>query len=258
MFWFSHNLEIKHNLVHHTKNEGIGVAAGPHDLAIHHNTVHNVGQASQRIAIYLDAWTEHQYNIDVYNNRVYDNQGQGITVASEGGGLLEKVNIYNNLVYNSGVDWGGIGVAPWSTTSSPTHPLQNITFVNNTVYNCAGGGITINNPEVKKILVRNNIFYQSGQALRIDPVVPAAELTIDHNLTGDPLFVAAGLANFRLQATSPAIDGGSALGAPAFDFDDHLRPAGAGYDLGAFEYGSSPGPTPAPAVLWLPLMIKVR
>ena len=250
MFWFSHNLEIKNNLVHHTKNEGIGAAAGPHDIEIHHNTVHNVGQGSQRIGIYIDAWTEHQYNIDVFNNLVRDNGGQGIIVASEGGGLLENVYIFNNIVYNSGFDWGGIGVAPWSTTSSVTHPVHNVSFVNNTVYNCAGGGIVINNPEVEDILIRNNVLYQSGESLRIDPSVPAEELTIDHNLTTDPDFVDAAAANFRLQSTSPGIDTASAVGAPGYDFDDNFRPAGDGFDMGAFEYGST---SARPFSVFLPL-----
>ena len=162
-------------------------------------------------------------------------------VASEGGGVLDHVNIYNNIVYNAGYGGGGMGVAPWTTTSSATHPVHNVNFVNNTVYNCLGGGIFINNPEVENILIRNNIFYQSGEALRIDPIVPVSEITSDHNLTSNPQFVNASMANFRLQATSPAIDAGSAIKAPGFDFDGNSRPAGFGYDIGAFEYESISG-----------------
>ena len=152
----------------------------------------------------------------------------------------------------SGYDWGGIGVAPWSTTSAISHPVHNINFVNNTVYNCMGGGIVINNPEIKNILIRNNIFYQSGQALRIDPSVPILQLTIDHNLLSNPQFVNATTSNFRLQATSPAIDAGMAAEAPRIDFDDNFRPAGAGYDIGAFEYGS----TSEQYIILLPSILK--
>jgi hypothetical protein len=239
MYWYAHDLVIKNNVVHHTKNEGIGAAAGPHDLSVFHNTVYAVGQGSQRVGIYVDAWTESQYNIEVYSNRVFDNGGQGITVASEGGGLLENINIYNNVVYNSGYDWGGLGVAPWSSTSATNHPIHKVRFVNNTVYNCAGGGIVINNPEVEDVLIRNNIFYQSGQGLRIDPSVPGAQLTIDHNLTGDPRFVSTSLPDFHLQAASPAIDAGMADQAPGTDYDGRSRPTGLGYDIGAFEYSDA-------------------
>jgi len=249
MFWFSHDLEVKNNIVHHTKNEGIGVAAGPHDVRIHHNTVHHVGLGSARVGIYIDAWTENQYNIDVYNNLVYENNGQGIVAASEGGGLLEYVNIFNNIVYDVGYDWGGIGVAPWSTTSSVSHPIHNVSFTNNTVFNCTGGGIVINNPEVENILIRNNIFFQSGQGLRIDPSVPELQLIIDHNLTEDPQFVNTATLDLHLQTSSPAIDAGTSEAAPGFDYDNYLRPAGSGYDIGAYEFGSTipiPDPTPTP------------
>ena len=89
--------------------------------------------------------------------------------------------------------------------------------------------------------------------------MPLSQLTIDHNLESDPHFISEAEANFRLQSTSPAIDAGSDIGAPGFEFDDKLRPAGDGYDIGAFEYGAAdvpaptptfaptPAPTPAPA-----------
>jgi hypothetical protein len=115
-----------------------------------------------------------------------------------------------------------------------------------------GGGIVINNPEVKYILIRNNIFYQSGQALRIDDSVPLSQLTIDHNLTNDPQFVNASTSNFRLRANSPAIDAGSPVEAPEYDFDDKFRPIGSGFDIGAFEYGSAF----ERAIIVLPLLLK--
>jgi len=52
----------------------------------------------------------------------------------------------------------------------------------------------------------------------------------------DPLFVDQAGGNYRLQMTSPAIDAGSATGAPATDFTGiTARPQGAGVDIGAFE-----------------------
>jgi len=49
----------------------------------------------------------------------------------------------------------------------------------------------------------------------------------------DPGFVAAD--NFHLASTSPAIDTGTATGAPDHDFDGRPRPSGARFDIGAFE-----------------------
>ena len=94
------------------------------------------------------------------------------------------------------------------------------------------------------------------------------ELTVDHNLTdgdrdpefeftgvGDlvdvsPAFVNPLLGNYRLLAGSPAIDVGSAVGAPGTDFDGQARPTGAGVDIGADEY------VPFTNFLYLPFTFK--
>jgi len=41
---------------------------------------------------------------------------------------------------------------------------------------------------------------------------------------------------------SPAIDAGTSQNAPSVDNECMVRPAGNGYDIGAYEYGSSPDP----------------
>ena len=76
--------------------------------------------------------------------------------------------------------------------------------------------------------------------------MPSSQLSIDHNLTSNPQFVNATTSNFHLQATSPAIDTGSADGSPRFDFDGKLRPIGSGYDIGAYEYGN---------IIFLPIIV---
>jgi hypothetical protein len=70
-----------------------------------------------------------------------------------------------------------------------------------------------------------------------------------HDLNQDPLVVNDTLASFdgHLQANSPAIDSGLAVGSlnglvPANDLEGNNRPAGAGVDRGAYEYGgTTPG-----------------
>ena len=59
--------------------------------------------------------------------------------------------------------------------------------------------------------------------------------TGDGNIDADPLFVHADN-DLHLQLTSPCIDTGIADGAPSDDLDGYLRPIGAGYDMGAYEY----------------------
>jgi SdrD B-like domain/IPT/TIG domain len=58
------------------------------------------------------------------------------------------------------------------------------------------------------------------------------------------------LGNYRLSASSPAIDTGidavGAVNAPLTDIDDGLRPALTGFDIGADEYGATVAPPPPP------------
>lgn len=55
------------------------------------------------------------------------------------------------------------------------------------------------------------------------------------NSTSSPMYVNAEGGNLRLQAGSPAIDRGTATGAPATDIERARRPKGAGVDIGAYE-----------------------
>ncbi len=74
---------------------------------IHNNYIHSFYQDG---AIYLDAWdaglngTESLHNIDIYSNRI--EHAGGISVGSERGGIVENINIYNNIITDS--SWAGI------------------------------------------------------------------------------------------------------------------------------------------------------
>ncbi len=105
---------------------------------------------------------------------------------------------------------------------------------------------------------RNNIHFNDGwqpYGTSINGVPAGAALAADHNLLYDPsqtysatiwskdirnqnpLFANATADNYRLQPGSPAIDGGVNVGSTV-DLAGNSRPQGAGYDIGAYEYGS--------------------
>ena len=148
--------------------------------------------------------------------------------------------------------------------SGYTHPIKNIKFINNTAYNNGvtwGGGIFLENPTAQNIVIRNNIFSQNlSFQISNEAGITGTNLTVDHNLIngyrddddeirgtdyveGDPLFVSASGSDFHLQQNSPAIDKGSSSDAPGDDYEGNVRPYGAGYDIGAYEYGSGRGST---------------
>jgi hypothetical protein len=252
--------EVKNNEVHHSGpgsigGEGINIKDGSSNGKVYNNHVHHLN----RLGIYVDAWDKHTYNIDVYGNVAHDiNDNDGFTLASEMGGLLENVSFYNNIAYDCDV----LGITISRNGDSSTHPMKNITIINNTFYNNGaggwGGGIAVDNPNVQNVVIRNNIVSQNITfQMEVEPDVSMSNLTVDHNLIhgyrnygdeikgsdyveGDPLFVSTSTHDFHLQENSPAIDAGSSVNAPSDDYDGTSRPQGSGYDIGAYEYQSGP------------------
>lgn len=249
--------EIKNNHVHDggpgtLGGEGIDTKDGSSNGKVYKNLVDNL---PNRVGIYVDAWDKHTYNIDVFQNIVHDCGADGFDVASEAGGLLENVRIYNNIAYNN--KYNGITIANWGEPV-PEHPLKDIKVINNTFYNNGqgswGGGINIENPVAQNVVIRNNICSQNlSFQIVAEPNVPTKNLTVDHNLIDGyrgydgemygsdyvedfPRFVDPFGADFHLQSTSPAIDKGSSVDAPIDDYDGTPRPQMTGHDIGAYEY----------------------
>jgi parallel beta-helix repeat protein len=209
------SFEIRNNYVHDVGNpdkEGIDAKDGASNGKIFGNRVHDTG-----LGIYVDAWNKHTYNIEVSGNTVHDNGGDGITLASEQGGLLENVRVFNNISFNNTLN--GIDISACCTRS---HPMKDIVVVNNTFYRNGrdwGQGIYIENPQVENFVFRNNICSQNLTfQIALDSAVPAGVYTIDHNLIdgvsetygeswveGDPAFVDPSRGDFHLREGSPAI-----------------------------------------------------
>ncbi len=252
--------EIRNNEVHDNlqgRGEGICLKDGSTFGSAHHNHVHNVPS----VGIYIDAWTEHTHDIDVYANRVHNVRGSGISLASEMGGLLEHVRVFNNLSYSNDT----LGFDLSANGTSITHPMSGVTITNNSFWNNGltwGGGLGISHEQWTGLVIRNNAaagnlsFEMDAESINLSPA------TIDHNLIGalhdypgefcgascqmgDPIWVNPATADFHLQSTSPAIDNGLATSAPAGDFEGNVRPSGCAFDIGAYEF--VPLPIAAPA-----------
>lgn len=257
----SDNCEISKNNIHDNGlgtigGEGIDVKEGSHDINVFQNEVHHL---NNRTGIYTDAWDLHTYDINIYSNTVHHCSETGIAVASENGGLIENVMIYNNIIYSNKYD--GIELGEWSDIGfTGEKPIKNVKIINNTCHkngafeNGWAYGINIDNPHAENIIIRNNICSENNAQIAIQQIMSGG--IVDHNLffgnntdvgtlygsdsiIGDPLFVDESLNNFHLQNTSPAIDNGSSANAPNLDFDNTARPYGGGFDIGAYEFNPS-------------------
>ncbi len=254
----SYNFEIRNNTVFNGGpgnhgGEGIDAKEGAHDGKIYKNLVYDL---PNRLGIYVDAYSKHTYNIEVFRNVVHDCGHGGVALSSEKGGLLENISVFNNISFHN--EYFGIILSDWDGDLSDTHPMKKITVINNTVYNNTwpdtdwSGGIIVENREAEDVVIRNNICSDNMFQIIAEDGVNLAELTTDHNLTegdkgypgkifegsfeGDPGFVDAAKSDFHLNSNSGAIDEGSSELAPGIDFDGNKRPQGAGYDIGAYEY----------------------
>jgi len=147
------------------------------------------------------------------------------------------ITVRNNIFDAGGVTTWFIAVAV--TDDSGRAPRRNV-ICNNTAYMggwgnefrlCTIGGMAENTT------VRNNLASAPHTSDRQLIVGSGSGLVADHNLlTSVPGFVNAAAGDFRLGSGSPAIDAGLAVPQVFEDWLGHLRPRGATYDLGAYEY----------------------
>ena len=255
--------EINNNHVHHggpgtNGGEGIDAKDGSSNGKIYANHVHHM--SGDRTCLYMDAWDKPTFNIEVFQNILHD-CGAGISLASENGGRLENIRVYNNIVYHNRSN--GLEIGNWGEPGVPVRAVDSVIFVNNTVvdngYAGWGGGMHNENPDATNIVVRNNIFSQNLSFQIADEAgLSGADLAIAHNLVDsyqdypgetrgsdaveeDPRFVNPSAKDFHLQSTSPAIDSGSSVDAPGIDFAGIFRPQDGNddgtpaYDIGAYE-----------------------
>ncbi len=169
---------------------------------------------------------------DVYGNATTSSSAPGILVDNGTGNL-----VMNNIVR---LNKNGIQVGnPW--TSTATASLTKV--YNNTVYNNMPGlgiDIFVSSSQTE---VKNNIVYKNGGAIGNKGV----STVTSNNLLTDPKFVDELGGNFKLQATSPAVNQGVILSLVPTDLAGVTRPQLGTHDMGAYEFSSTSADTTPPA-----------
>ncbi len=209
-----------------------------------------------------------QYDLNVHDNLIHGDVCDGIVFAtvdpSKG-----PVRAFNNVIYDVGrgpsppdgdANYSGIYVAGGTNTGADG--TGTVEIFNNTLYDCGARkslpgalgdeGVFSRGPGSPGLFMslKNNIVYTVGGE---DYIAPSSDTTLirgnnnlwfgsgaapsflSSNIVADPKFVDLVSRDFRLQASSPAIDAGinTAIGT---DYMGASRPQGASYDIGAHEY----------------------
>ena len=143
-------------------------------------------------------------NLRMDNSLLLASSAEGITVTGSASAELANLTVVAN---------GDEGL--W--LDGPTTLINTISVNNRVGLTCRGNCVADHN-----LIWGNQIDYE-GQ-------IPGA-----NDLSADPRFVDPVEHDFHLQPDSPAIDAGTASGAPDVDLAGTARPQGDGFDLGAYE-----------------------
>lgn len=242
------NSSVTNSLVHHVaENSGCDSRGGAGLVAdqskgstyqnydFTNNVVHHVGGGCGWIqGIY------HSSSGNIKNNVVYATS-QAINMGHDD----HDINVVNNTLFGN----SGYGVYYGGCKEAYNHgcPTSGIKVINNIIYDNGGGVQGPVTAEDVNNEVKNNLVF--GNKNDFDLASPSNNSRTGE-IRADPQFVKYlrdGGGDYRLKASSPAIDKGLAANAPSKDIDGQSR-QGSGVDIGAYEFGPSaqPAPTPVP------------
>ena len=180
-----------------------------------------------------------------YGGAVYLNDGAGMTVdatgffhnraAKEGGAISfsgnNKLTLTNVLFNGNRATENNSDIL--ADNSSQQYTLTNVTMMNGIGPNnqaCRFDGT----PTISNSIILGNVTYSSDRPLTANNNCTTNDWSErgSGNITSDPQLTANG---YPL-SSSPCIDAGTTTDAPAKDMDGVARPAGAGIDIGCYEY----------------------
>jgi parallel beta-helix repeat protein len=225
--------QVGGSTVHDNATEGIDIWLGARHGEVAGNTVY--GNAN--VGIYVDGASY----VRIDRNTAYDNQG-GIGVSSENPNYsTSSIWVYNNVAHDN----SQTGISIWDSDTNPGHAgSQNVLIANNTLVNNPTSIYLHGSGNTAEIM--NNLSYTTGYNVYNSAV--SSTFNIHNNVWLADLngFVSPTTGDYRLTATSPAINQGAPI--PSFaddlgntytvttDFLGLNRVVGGAPDAGAYEY----------------------
>ncbi|HEX2060722.1 MAG TPA: right-handed parallel beta-helix repeat-containing protein [Thermoanaerobaculia bacterium] len=195
--WNSHNVRIAGNTVHHCVRNGIYAGADTfgisHDIVVDGNTVYNNVLENRNRAFPDGGWATgitiaYSTNSRATNNKVYQNDGEGIVTLLSSDNLIEnneifdnfsvgvyvdnarRITVNRNLIYSTGNTsyyrdgYPASGIATANEWYEASLPSSDLVATNNIIVNTrwgffygafqAGGGL-------KNAMIANNTFYKA-------------------------------------------------------------------------------------------------
>jgi parallel beta-helix repeat protein len=239
---------------------GIRCDVDPVDITIRNNVIHDLGNEA--------AWdgTRHFFGVYIewgcnthliYNNVIYNVNENGIRV---GGNTADNKptdgsQIYNNTLWNTGR--AGIYLDRAKNTTVANNVFSGSTNAQVIVSpnSISNGGNTFSNNLWRKdgtsLFARWNFDpnvsgYQAGNLDLAGWVAASGETNA---VSSDPLFTNSSSRDFTLSSASPAKDAGKTISLVTADIIGTVRPQGAAYDIGAYEFSGPPLAAPSNVIV---------
>ncbi|TVR76398.1 MAG: HYR domain-containing protein, partial [Saprospirales bacterium] len=167
-----------------------------------------------------------------------------------GGGLADYTSgsdsvLFSNMLFHGNTAlMGGGGIFLENSRKST---LANLTLTEN---NSELGGGAIQNNNSNTHLINSILWNNSSEIVNGDSLLDVTFSIVAQddgfypglgNLNVNPNFEDPGNKDFTLKDCSPAINAGDGTGLPTFDLLGNVRPANANFDLGSYEFQSTPG-----------------
>jgi hypothetical protein len=226
---------VTHCLVHHIFNTGTANSGGGagilldawygfNDMQALGNVVHHAGPSNGTGG----SWYHGIYQTatgTIKNNVVYANSGGGIHLWHD----ANHIAITNNTSFGNSIGYI-VGGGDYVHT---TGPADYVVVTNNIAFDNTKIGFDEEGQNGTHNVWTNNLSYQNGTNWRLVKSQHTNDVTMDPQFVS---YVRTGGGNYHLKSTSPAIDKGTTVNAPAWDHEGKSRPVGAAVDIGAYEW----------------------
>jgi hypothetical protein len=227
--------------------DGIYVDGG-RDILIEANTIHDVNIGIELASEHAGRSTR---NVTTRNNVVYDSTAIGIAIGGydrRRGSTEDCVIVNNTVVDTDGVellvqfDTRNNVIANNVIVAGPRHAFVENAYTENV------GNVLDHNLYSSVDGASDGTWTWKGIDYRGFERWRARSGNDGHSAFADPVFVDPKAGDFRIRASSPAVDAGAFLAVSgATDLAGHARAQAGGIDLGAFELAAPP-PSPTPAI----------